>query len=160
MGIEILTATPALDTAAYATGDVIGVTNPLLTFTLPSHSQFTPKTGKLLGVRIIDLDDQKAPIDVLLFKHKASYSSTFTDQAAVAVAEGDLTDGSYLGTVHVLAGDYTDLGSESVADTWLSNPIPLDFTNDLRVRAALVSRGTPTYTAVGKMRVQLIIETE
>lgn len=154
MTIKSAKVTVPINTAIYADGDAVG---NLLTFPIPSPRMLATRSGSILGVRIIDLDSQAAPIDIILLKPLSAFTTVVTNNAAVDLSDADAMAG-YLGKIPVLAGDYEALADNSVAQVWANPPIPFDVSAGSSIRAILVSRGTPTYTVNTNLQVELIFD--
>lgn len=136
--------TPTIDTSAYASGDLIG---GKLTFSLLVGPRGEGYIEKLI---FIDKAQQEADIDLFLFSKDPS-NTTFTDQAAFAIDSADVDKVS--GTVSVQGpADYVQDSNNSYATLEVNINIDGD---DSRVYGALVSRGTPTYTANDDVIVKL-----
>lgn len=91
------TATPTLDTNAYADGDYMGT---VLTFPVPKEAT----TVKLNSVVLVDAADQGIAINVLLFNSLPVLSSA--DNAALALADAELE--KFAGSIALAAADYID----------------------------------------------------
>lgn len=150
---RFVTATPSVDTSIYASGDVIG---GLLTFTASVGSAVG--SGLLVGATVKDKSGQSAPLTLWLFDSNPS-NSTFTDQAAFALSDSDLSKSI----------GFITFGSSSVVTSTLNS---LHHVNTLAmpVRArtsggaasgvlygVLVSAGTPTFGTSSDVSVQLEI---
>jgi hypothetical protein len=133
--------TPALDTSAYAAGDLVG---DKMTF-----SELLASSGKAVinGARLEDLGGQAAELAVILFKEDPT-NTTLTDNAALDVADADLD--KIVGTLRFRAGqsssgDYEQFDSSAVA--LLSDfRLPVNGT-DGTLYAVLKTEGSPTYGA-------------
>jgi len=136
-------ATPVVDTSAYATGDLIG---GKLTFSPPAGTSYQG-TGYIVSVSITDKADQAVDLELVLF-HTNPSSTTFTDQAAFDPADADL---AYVSSVIALASSttfftYNDNGVHFLG----SLAIPF---KGKTLYGALVSRGTPTFAAASDVTV-------
>jgi hypothetical protein len=143
-----LSQTPVVSTSpAYASGDAIG---GLMTFDL---SGFKPTTGLLLqAATLYDKAKQSALIDCILFDSNPS-STTFTDNAALAVNAADL--GKIIGVVQL--SSYAAFSANSVAyAAGIAVPIQgLPNVASPSLYASLVSRGTPTYASTSDVSLRL-----
>lgn len=145
--VKWFSATPVVDTAAYASGDLIG---EKLEFDL---SVFRDMPGLMVqSVQIVDLDKQSAAVDLVLFESDPT-GTTFTDQAALAVADADLSKVSGVAQVTTYAA-FSD-NSLGRANN-LAIPARIEPTDgSAKLFAALVSRGTPTYTGASNLIVRV-----
>lgn len=128
-------ATPTITaSSAYTAGNALG---GKLTFTnLCDGGQ-----SYLYMIRVIDLSNQKAATDVLLYDQ--SFTAT-TDKNAIAVSAADAAN--LIGFVSIAAGDWITIQTgRAVATKIIAYPMPLIAAADNTVYAQLVTRGTPTY---------------
>lgn len=145
-----VSATPTISAASiYASGDAVG---GLMTFSnaLIKYS----KSGLLQSVVISDLAKQSAALSLVIFKDNPS-STTITDNAALDIADGDIT--KIIGAVPVVAGDYVALNDSSFATV---RNVGLALSVDTEVSTlygVLITTGTPTYAAVSDLTVNLFI---
>ena len=140
----VLSATPTIDTNIFASGDAIG---SLLTL-----ERFRPsRTGVVQSITISDLGKQDSAIDVVFFKSNPS-ATTFTNNATLDIADADIT--KICGVVSIAASDYADFNDNSVA-TKLNAGLVIQLSGSDTLYAALVSRGTPTYTSTTDLTVQI-----
>ena len=80
---RLITATPTVDTSAYASGDLVG---GKLTFTNALKS--ITGSGYLVSVIMMDQSAQAIDFDLVIFREDPT-GTTFTDQAAFDVADAD-----------------------------------------------------------------------
>ena len=143
-----LSATPTVSAAvAYAAGDSVGGK-----ITLANAIPISAGRGTIEAVILTDLAKQDAALDILFFNDDPS-GTTFTDNAAFDLADADI--GKYAGHVSLVAANYSSLADNSVAV--LRNvglPFKLAGTT---LYAHIVSRGTPTYAAVGDITLRVLI---
>lgn len=141
----IAEATPVIQAATYATGELIA---PLIELVGGNTEHWSVPwlphgTGIVLTVAITDLAKQSVPIDVVFFDTNPS-NTTFTLNAAFDIDDADIINA--LPVVHVT--DWTDFNDNSIGQP-LSPP---NLAFDLRktggtLYAALVARGAPTYAS-------------
>lgn len=136
----ILAVTLTLDTAPYATGDVLSATAAI-----SNAVRVADGRAVLENLVLIDQDDNKQGIDIYFLDANVSMG-TFN----VAPAISDANALNILGCVEVVAADYNDLGGVSVANIRNINMhwIPATGTRTVYIATVLTS-GTPTYTAAG-----------
>lgn len=148
---KLSSATPTVDTSAYATGDLVGGkltwTNALKNIT---------GTGYLVSVNMMDQSAQAVDFDVVIFREDPT-ATTFTDQAAFDIADAD--------TSKVIA--IVQLGSTTrfaFADNSVhfigSLAIPVWATNSNggiagTLYGALVARGAATFAAGTDVKVTI-----
>lgn len=143
MSQNVIDVTLTLDTAAYASGDVIAATQ-----TVASVFKVNGGRAVLDSLAVIDQDDQKVALDVFFFSQSVTFG---TENSAPSITDAD---GLYcLGYVSVVAGDYKDLGGVSVASGSNLRNLGLvlengDDSKSLYV-AVMNGSGTPTYSATG-----------
>lgn len=127
----------SLDTSIYASGDVLAATQ-----VISGVSRMKDLTCVLSGLTLIDEDAQGIELDVVVFSADVSLG---TENAAVSIT--DANSRQILGIVNV--SEWKDLGAAKVATVLNVNlPIkPADGTQNVYV--ALITRGTPTHTALG-----------
>lgn len=134
--INVTGATVGATATTYADGDLIGTKITLTDACLEVGSEAT-----LVSVTVGDLDKQNQPCDVVIFN--SDPSSTFTDDAALTIADADIP--KICGSASVIATDYIDFVDNSVGTkTNIGLVCEAVGTDDLY--ACIVSRGTGTYT--------------
>jgi hypothetical protein len=133
---------PTCDTGgAYAAKDLIG---GKLTFSVALR-----QSGVLDSLVVTDLAVQKSALDVVFFDADPS-ATTFTDQAALDIADADLV--KVQAVVSVAASDYVDFNDNSAA--FLNSlGVPLRANSLGQVFVAVVSRGTPTYVSTADLSI-------
>lgn len=128
----------ALDTSAYASGDVLGglleVTNAVIS---------AAGTGTIQSITVIDADDQGQPFDIVFFNQSVTMASA---NSAWAVSDADMANA--LGLVRVESADYVDLGGNRIA-TKDGLSIGIQPASGTSIYAGTISRGAGTYTASG-----------
>lgn len=138
--LKVSGSTLGATATTYASGDLIGGK-----LTLTPVSRSAKDVASLVSVTVHDLDAQEAALDILLFDTNPS-NTTFTDDAALDVDDADLPN--VVGIVNVAAADYVSLSDNSVAHVENLSILLKPASGDT-VYAAVVSGGTPTYTANG-----------
>lgn len=133
---------PVCDTNIYASGDLIG---GLLTFA--NAARVAAGSGTIQGVVIGDLAKQDSAIDIVFFNANPD-GTTFTDQAALDIADADIP--KIIGVMKVLASDYSDFNDNSVA-TKAPFGLPFKLASGTSIYACLVCRGTPTYASASDL---------
>lgn len=143
-------ATPTITTSAYATGDLVGTAVIQLTDAVEGDALQKGTVGGLIqSVIITDLASQSAALDVIFFDANPS-NTTFTDNAAFDIDDLDLVN--IIGFAQVTS--YAAFADNSVGqDLQLAIPFVLDTSNILY--AAIVSRGTPTYTGTTDLTIRV-----
>lgn len=153
----VITVTPGVGAAAYATGDVLGTGNPLK---LEGAARTPNFGGVIIDVVVADNAAQSLAMDILFFRTKPT--SVFTDNGAVAVSAADNLN--CVGVVSVLATDYVVVATgRSVARVECQLGFNIKPTNTdgldsdrLNLWAVAVTRGAPTYGA-GNLQIMVKI---
>ncbi len=143
-----LTAAPVCDTNAYAAGDLIGGK-----LTLTPAVRLQGFGGILTRITLTDKAKQNAPIDVVFFVADPT-GTTFTDQAALAIADADLLNAFH---VSILATDYASFSDNSEATVSNVGAAFRLAAAEKALYAALVCRGTPTYVAADDLQLTVAI---
>lgn len=139
----ILTSTPTIDTAAYASGDLVGASEISLTPAVISEAG-KAASGLVQTVVIIDEDAQEVNLDVYFFDTEPA-ATTFTDNAAFAPTDADLD--FLVGVASVT--DWKSQSTNSVGQV-LNLGLPFELAaGATTLYAVLVTRGAPTYSATG-----------
>ena len=134
--------TLTLDTAQYASGDVLAATQEITGIF---------KGGRpvmLASLALLDKDDQAQALDIYLIRSNVSIG---TENAAAAIT--DAVADEFLTLIPVLAADYTDMGSSQFVIKNMSEDgmgamcYPSAGGESLFIAAE--SKGTGTYTAAG-----------
>jgi hypothetical protein len=142
---KVATATPTVSTSpAYSSGDVIG---SLMTFS--GIGRVTGGTGIIQMVTIMCKSAQAFACDLVLF-HTNPSSSTFTDNAAVAVNTADYD--KIIGVFSLSAGSWTSLGTPSVGQLLQSAPYKVA-AGQSDIYGVLVARGTPTLASTSDLTI-------
>lgn len=140
-----LAVTPTVSTTpAYAAKDAIG---GLLTFSNAARA-----SGGSIWIDRVQIEDkgqQMAALDLVLFDRTFSAP---TDNAIFAPTDVELA--TCIGVVPIIAADYKDFSTNSVAD----RPVGLEAVlNGTDLFGALVARGTPTYTGTSDIVVTVTV---
>ena len=143
-----LTVIPTITAAGiYAAGDAVG---GLMEFTNAVGD--SRESGVIQAFIIIDDDKESDIMELHLFNQ--TFSAT-TDNAAFAPSDDDLEN--YIGYVECIVADYTDFADNSTAVTKNIN-LPFNLVADgTSLFGQLVTRGTPTYTAVDDLTIKLVV---
>jgi hypothetical protein len=145
----VLTATPTIDTAIYASGDLLGTK-----LTLTNAVRVASTGGKIMSVTVVDQAKQSIALDVLFFEADPT-GTTFTNNAALDVADADLLNA--VGSVSVVAGDYIALADNSLATVKNVN-LRFKLDSGTSLYACLITRGTPTYAAATDIQLKVGVE--
>jgi len=106
--IKITGAQLGVSGAAYATGDVIGDTSPIKIE--PIRGVYG--TGVIHSIVVQDLSNQSGAMDIVFFDSNPT-ATTFTDNSALDIAEGDLP--KVIGVVSIAANDYYTIADSAFA---------------------------------------------
>lgn len=132
----VVEAAPTVDTSAYATGELIGGK-----LTLTNATAYTVYSGIISNVTIIDKDKEGADLDVVFFDTDPT-ATTFTDQAAFDPADADALN--IICTISLT----TDVAFANNGLSYANNQnCPFKTNSSNTIYAAIVSRGSPTYTS-------------
>ncbi len=137
--------TPIVDLAAYATGDLIG--HAVMEFDLDLLGKIV-KSGVIRSVIITDLAKQSQNLDVVFWASEPT-ATTFTDQAALAIADADLV--RVVGVAAVT--DWKAFADNSIGQLFLELPFVLGGGNTLY--GSIVSRGTPDFVSTSDLTVRI-----
>lgn len=143
-----LNATPTIDTAIYASGDLVG---GKLTFA--GAAKEGVGSGTVHNVVIQDLDKESANYDVIIFNSNPT-ETTFQDQSPLDIADSDLSKVVCIVSVTTHA-TFADNGVSYANGTNCVFEIADASTPTLY--AALVVRATPTYTTAADLTLRLSI---
>lgn len=156
--LRVLTPTSlVVDTSIYAAADSVG---GLLSF---SHaSNLRTASGTIRGLVIGDAVKQAAVLSLLLFSSNPT-GSTFTDNAAIAIAVADLP--KIIGKINIVAANYTAFsvtGVGNLDDLYIKYQVNGGATPDadtaILYGALYLVSGTPTWTGAGNLSLQLKVE--
>ncbi len=131
--------TLTLDTVQYSSGDLLSDTQ-----TLAAVVSGNDVMGYLVGVKLVDEDNQAAAAMEIVLMDQVATVGTFND----AVAITDALSRNILGIVTVAAGDWIATGNGKIATLTMQNtelPLPItpaSGTDDIGV--CFITRGTPT----------------
>lgn len=100
----LVTPSITVDTAVYASGDVVGGK-----LTLANAMRVTGGTGVLQSLMILDRSNQKPAGDVFIFDSDPT-NGTYTDNGAVSFGTDDL---KLLGRINISASDYVTANSKA-----------------------------------------------
>lgn len=130
--------TVTVTAGAYSAGNCVG---GLLTLT--SAMRISGGSGAWAKLTMTDHANQKAPLDILLFK--SSPAGTFTDHSAfptMSTADNALVSCR----ISVAASDWVTIGGSAYL-TKLVGPLPCVASGSANLYAAINTSGTPTYAA-------------
>lgn len=146
--VRTVSATPTLDTVAYAIGDRVGTV-----MDFAGLSDTPGDSVAIVGLRIVDLAVQKAALNLWLFRVSPTIASA--DNAALDMTDGNLTAAVPVGFISIAATDYVDTASNAVGLKMLVQPGLVAHTGATagavgdtgHLYGLLESGGTPTYAA-------------
>jgi hypothetical protein len=154
MGIEIetkgrvVTVTPTVDTAIYASGDRIG---SIMEFT--NALDDSSGTATIQSVTIVDKAAQSSILQILFFNDLPTVASA--DNAALNITDAEMA-AKCIGHVSVVAADYFALSASSVACVRNINLLVTSVksstnTTGKSIWGVIRSGGTPTYTSTSDL---------
>ena len=148
--IKEVTATPTIDTNAYASADHLG--------TVMTLTDVVPLSGgsvKLDKIVVVDKAKQSSALDILFFN--ASPTLTSVDNGALDISDSEMAS-KFLGSVRLAQAEYIDLNVNSTI-TVRNVELNLRAANgSTTLYAILQSRGSPTYGAASDLVVKLSFE--
>lgn len=136
---DLIDVTLSLDTAQYASGDVLAATQEVANAVATNGAKCL-----LHSVVVLDKDDQGQALDLVFLRTNVSLGS---ENSAVAITDTDAEQ--VLGIVSIAAGDYNDLGANRVATMPGVGLVLEADAASTSIYLAAVSKGTGTYTASG-----------
>jgi hypothetical protein len=151
---RVLSSTPTITAGAYSANDLVGgkisLTPAARLVSLPSN--IIP-TATIINVILTDKSTQASNTDVIFWSADPS-ATTFTDNAALTVADADLLN--IIGIVTV--NSWTTFAANSVGTTTSAVTFPYQLASEAStLYASLITRGTPTYASTSDLtlRVQM-----
>lgn len=143
--VRTVTIRPTISTTAYANGDNVAGLQAVTGFVnLPW------KSGILQTITVVDKDKEKPKVDLVFFKSNP-FNSTFTDNAAQAIADADLD--KILFSITVNTADYIEFSDNAVATVGgLSRVMELE---DTTLYLCIVIRQGKTFTSTSDISVTL-----
>jgi len=143
---KTFTVTPTVDTSIYAAGDAVDGLQSII-----DVGRSADQSGVIEQISIVDASGQDAPLDLVFYQ---SAVTAGTDNVAYDPSEVDLKES--VGSVSVLAADYSTLANNSVATVNPNFQFQFETTSTLRFQ--IVSRGTPTYAGANDLQVRFVIK--
>ncbi len=135
---DVIAVTPTVDTAIYASGDVLFATTAIA-----NAVRANDERAVLMSVAVIDKDDEKPAFRMLFFKANVTSGAI---NGAPSISDADAAN--YLGHIDIAAADYVDLGGVSVACQKSINLLLESASGTTTVYCfAYLTAGTPTFTA-------------
>jgi hypothetical protein len=136
-------------TPAYGAGDLVGGK-----VTLTDAVRISGGTGRIKSVMVSDLGKQSIGLDVIFFNSNPS-GTTFTDNAALDIADADIT--KVIAVVSVGTTSFAALSDNSVGDAGdVDRPFTADGSAD--IYACIVTRGAPTYPSTSDIQLRVAIQ--
>lgn len=133
-----ISVTPTISTTIYAAKDAIG---GLLTFA--SAARYTGGGGRIVAVQLVDLDQERADMDLVLFDRTFAAP---TDNAPFDPTDAEMA--TCVGWIPIVGGMYSDFNDNCVAHIDVNLAYNLAGTS---LFGALVARSTPTYTSTSDL---------
>jgi hypothetical protein len=140
---KIVSATPTLDTSAYASGDRVGT---VMQFT--NAMDDSSGTGTVVSITVLDKAAQSVALSLLLFNDLPTVASA--DNAALDISDAEMA--KCIGVIPIATGDYVSTASNSIATVrnvnLLIGAVRSESNQTAKVIYGLLkSGGTPTYAA-------------
>lgn len=144
-GSAVITITPTIDTAVYATGELLFDATIVAAIARANDQRVL-----VHSISVVDLDDEGAAFD-LIFTNDAT---TWGALNAVPAVADTVADGIF-GHVSIGAGDYVDVGAQKIATiTSVGLEIPtVTGADDIYVFG--ITRGTPTYGVASDLVIKI-----
>lgn len=140
---QLLDLVPTISTTQYTSGDVVG---GLLDF---GALIAVNNRGVLKSLLVLDADNQKAALTLLLFASKPA--GTFTDNSALALSAADLA--LVTAKVDVAPTDYETFDSKALAQIDVATVLA-SLNSDRHLYGVLVTTGTPTFTDTDRLKLR------
>lgn len=151
---KVLTFTPVVDTAIYASGDVMFIAQEL-----SGVMNDTGGTANLISAVVLDKDNEKVTFDLLFFDSNPA-NTLGAINAAYALNDADFA--KLMGRISVLNADYISSGTNSAEATYKN--IQLLLKSAARSKSlwlvGVIRAGTPTFTAATDVKIQLGFEVD
>lgn len=142
---KVVSVTPTVSSGvAYTAGDAIGGLQTIAGAAVPEIS-----SGVVHSIVITDLAKQSADIDVIIFSANPS-ATTFTDNAALDIADADLTKVICMIQVYT----HSALNDNGVSSAHGTGCVFKLAQNATTLYAALVARSTPTLASTSDITVR------
>lgn len=106
--VEDITIVPPLDTAAYASGEVMFNSCPIPKAVLKAAGK-----GRIIELSAVEYSDQGFGIDLYFSKAPMSLGAV---QAAAAATDAGVAAGIFLGVIKIGSTDWDDIGANRVAN--------------------------------------------
>ena len=139
----VITATPVIQAAAYASGDQLGSL-----VTLSNAMDSTKDTGTVMSVTVIDKAEQSSDLSILFFSAEPTIASA--DNAALSITDAEVA-AKLLGVVSVSASDYVDIGNQHVAQKTSVGLMLQSAAGSTSLYCLLLCEGTPTYASTSDL---------
>lgn len=144
--MEVFEVTLTLDTAIYASGDVLSDTATIANAVVAAGGR-----ARLRSIVVVDEDDQGIAFDIVFFGASQSLGAK---NAVPNISDAATRDAQ--GHVSIAAGDYIDLGGARVATKAGLDIVLEAASGSTDLFLATITRGAPTHTANGlKLRLGL-----
>ena len=171
----VLQVTPTITAGAYAAGHLIGFAagagNGLFSFAnAVPLLQDTAGGGQIIAgarvknVLVVDKDSQSSALELWLFNANPT-ATTFTDGSTLTVNSADLA--KLIGILSIPSTAYAAVANCSQASIEARSPIGDPYPGGLDIQlttqtlyAALICRGTPTYTTTSSLILSLLLNQE
>ena len=142
--MQEIVVTPVLTgSGAYTAGYQVG---GIQTLSKPTFDQ--GRFAMLTSLTILDVDNQKAALTILLFNALPTIASA--DQQAFSMTGANLK-ATCVAQIPIVAGDYATVGSSAVATHQYTNMLAQSNDTQGQLYAAVVTSGTPTYTTTSSL---------
>lgn len=136
----IITVTPTISAAIYASGDVMGAAN-----TITSAALATGRPGQIVGATLVDKGKQSAALEVWIFA--VSPTLVNADNGAFDITDANMLTALPVGVIDFAAANYKAAANSSICNGTVNSgapQLPFVTSGSANLFCAFVSRGTPT----------------
>jgi len=135
---RVVSATPTLDTSAYAAGDCLDTT--VLSWT--NAAAIAAGAGHILRMTVIDDADQGIDLTVHFFEAAVTPAA---ENAVHALTDADA--GQYIGSISTSSGTWQDHVNNQTVTITPAPPLPFKLDSGTTLYGIAVTEGAPTYAA-------------
>lgn len=139
---RVITLTPAIQTSAYATGDLIGGKQ-----LLANASRGFTGSGVISHIAVTDKDAINAEFDLVFFSSDPS-ASTFTENGSLSINDNDLI--KRICTINISSSSYTSYPTNSSSDS-LNNNCVFKTLGSTNAYLAVIIRSSATYLSTSSL---------
>lgn len=149
----IITVTPTISAAVYASGDVMGAAN-----TITSAALATGRAGQIVNATLVDKGKQSAALEVWIFA--VSPTLVNADNGAFDITDANMLTALPVGVIDFAAANYKAAANSSICNGTVNGGAPLlpyNTSGSANLFCAFVSRGTPTPASTSDLVLYLTV---